>query len=205
MERVLGLRTRHLTVVLEDIYQPQNASAVIRSCDCFGVQDLHIIEREHRFRPNRAVSMGAHKWVDVVKYSRKDEDNTERCLAGLKQSGYQVAALTLRDGAIPIHELDIQRPTALCIGSEKDGLTERAHELADVFVRIPMRGFTQSFNLSVTAALCLYELTGRLRDSDIDWPLSKKESEELRLRWYRKVVPRDDAHRDFVNEQQETG
>lgn len=201
MERVLGLRTRHITVVLENIYQPQNASAVIRSCDCFGVQDLHVIERENRFRPNRAVTMGANKWVDVIKHPRHDTDNTRTCLEGLKHGGYQIAALTLRPDAISIQDLDIHPPTALCIGTEKEGLTELAHELADVYVQIPMSGFTQSFNLSVTAALCLYELTGRLRASDADWRLTVDETEALRLRWYRSVVPREGAHREYIMEQ----
>lgn len=198
IEQVLAARTRHLTVVLEDIYQPQNAGAVIRSCDCFGIQDLHVIERGNRFRPNPAVTRGAEKWVDVIRHCPRHGDSTRTGLDALRRAGYRLAALTLRDGAIPLGELDVRPRTALCIGAEETGLSDLAHGMADVHVHIPMAGFTQSLNLAVTAAICLCALTARLRASDTAWQLGEAEKAALRLRWYRKVVAHPDAHLDYL-------
>jgi tRNA (guanosine-2'-O-)-methyltransferase len=198
VERVLSKRTRLLTVVLEDIFQPHNASAVVRTCDCFGIQDLHVIENRYAFETNRGVSVGATKWLDIHRYQEPDRENTRRCLEGLKNGGFQIAALTLREPGIPLSELRIDQPLALCFGSEKPGLTEEAHSLADRFVHIPMLGFTQSFNISVSAALTLYELTRRLHASNLDWRLSEEERIDLRLQWYRRIVRNADAHADYV-------
>lgn len=194
IERVLARRTRYVTVVLEDIYQPHNAAAVIRTCDCYGVQDLHVIENRNRFEPNEAVSMGAGKWVEVHRHGRPSADPTADCLASLKAQGYRIVAMTLREPSMPIAELPLDRPVALCFGSEEPGLTDTAHHQADCFAHLPMLGFTRSFNVSVSAAIALHEVTGRLRESDHPWQLREEEIAALRLAWYQAVVPRADAH-----------
>lgn len=181
MDEVLTARTKHITVVLENIFQPHNANAVLRSCECFGLQDVHIIEDLYEFRINRDVVRGGAKWLTLHHY--QEEGSLRHCVSQLKQEGYVIAATTLRPGAISIRDLDIEQKIALCFGTERDGLTEEAHELADVFVKVPMNGFTQSFNISVSAALCLYELTGRLRQSQVDWQLSETERLTLRANW----------------------
>lgn len=194
VQQVLAQRTRYLTVVLEDIYQPHNASAVLRSCECFGLQDVHIIEKRNNFRPNPEIALGAPKWLTMRYYRQEAGQNTQTCLQSLRAQGYRIAATTLRSDSLPIHELSLNQPIALCFGTEAQGLSETAHELADVFVQIPMFGFTQSFNISVTAALFLYDLTSRLRQSTAAWQLTAAEKEVLTLAWYGRIV----AHSDII-------
>ncbi len=192
IDRVLVNRTRHLTVVLENIYQPHNASAVLRSCDCFGVQDVHIIEDEHEYRVNPDVAMGATKWLTLHRHGRVDSptspaspsQTTRTCLQQLKEQGYRIAATTLRENSIPLPELDITPKTALCYGTEELGLSEEAHDMADVFVQIPMFGFTQSFNISVSAALTLYDLTNKLHALPPSvWQLTAEEQLDITAVW----------------------
>lgn len=183
----LKQRTRHITVVLEDIYQPQNASAVLRSCDCFGLQDVHVIENDHAYDINPKVVHGASKWLHVHKYF-EEEYNTERCLTELKQSGYLLVATSPANESIPVYELPIDRPIALMFGTEKHGLSPMAMELADLHTTIPMVGFTESLNISVSAAICIQSLTHRLRNSDVTWQLSEDDALDLRLEWMRRVV-----------------
>lgn len=182
--RVLAKRTRYLTVVLENIYQPHNASAVLRSCDCFGVQDVHIIEDENEYRINPDVALGASKWLTLHRHGRVQANNTHLCLEKLRAQGYRIAATTLRPGSIPLQALDVAQKTALCFGTEELGLSAEAHELADVYVQIPMVGFTQSFNISVSAALTLYDLTNKLHARPpADWQLTPEEQLDVTAVW----------------------
>lgn len=171
-------RTFHLAMVLEDIYQPHNASAVLRSCDCFGVQRVHAIEKRNTFTKNPNISLGAEKWIDFQRWR-----DTTACLSAVKQEGYQLVALTLSEKAVPLSEVSVERPMALCIGTEETGLSVEAHTLVDVHAFMPMYGFTQSFNLSVCAALCLQTVTQRLHESGVHYRLSTNESIDLELRW----------------------
>lgn len=188
---VLAKRTRHVTVVLENIYQPHNASAVLRSCDCFGIQDVHIIEDEYEYRINPDVAMGASKWLTLHRYGHHhapqttgSASGTRVCLQQLKAQGYRIAATTLRENSIPLQELDVDSKIALCYGTEELGLSEEAHELADIFVQIPMFGFTQSFNISVSAALTLYDLTNKLHALPrAVWQLPPEEELDITAVW----------------------
>ncbi len=192
IEQVLNQRTRHLTVVLEDIYQTHNASAVVRSCECFGVQDIHIIERRNTFQFNPDVIVGAGQWVTLKRYHNQDKDNTTKCLQSLKQQGYHIAAMTLRHPSQPIQDLPLEAKLALCFGTEEQGLSDEAHDLADYFVRIPMYGFTQSFNISVTVALSLFALVPSLHASAKQTGLTEEEKQDLRLQWLINIVNRSD-------------
>jgi len=176
-------RTRHLSVVVEDVYQPHNASAVLRSCEGFGIQDVHIIENQHEFAPISQVTIGAEQWLSIHRYNQPKKDNTAECFAALKKDGYKIIATTPHEEDTNLNDLDISGKTALVFGSEIDGVSDRAMELADGFVKIPMHGFSESFNISVSAAICLYDLTLRLHQSDIAWELSAEEIEELSLEW----------------------
>ncbi len=182
IERVLENRTRHLTVVLEDLYQPHNASAVLRSCDCFGIQDIHIIENENRFTPNKGITIGADQWLSVKKY-QGEGDNTMACFEELRSRGYRIIATTPHAGEVSMEQLPVEPRTALVFGTEMEGLSERAMEEADGHVSIPLYGFSESYNISVSVALCLYELTHRLRESGTDWRLRDLEKESLQLEW----------------------
>ncbi len=184
IQSVIAQRTRAVTVVLENISHPHNASAVLRSCDCFGVQDVHIIEQDNTFETNRAIAMGAGQWVSTRTYrgSAETPDATIQCLHALKQQGYAIVATTLREDSVPIDEVALDRKLAFCYGEEGFGLSETAHDLADLHVQIPMVGFTQSFNISVTVALTLYEVSTRLRQEPAEtWQLSAEEHERVEL------------------------
>lgn len=187
-ERVLDYRTRYITVVLEDIYQPHNASAVLRSCECFGIQDLHVIENKNEYRINPDVVMGASKWINLKKYRGK-EFNTRDAVSDLRRRDYRIIATTTREGAVPLEEFDICRGRfALFFGTELTGLSEDMLEQADEFLKIPMHGFTDSFNISVSAAVILHHLTLKLHDSGIHWKLDGKERDELMINWLRKSI-----------------
>jgi tRNA (guanosine-2'-O-)-methyltransferase len=188
MARVLAERTRAVTVVLEDIFQPHNTSAVIRSCECIGVQDVHVIENQHPYTVNRDVVMGAVKWIDLHRYNLTDGLNTERCLKGLKARGYRIVATALGDDTTPLPEIPVDANLAVVFGTEETGLSEAAQALSEYRLKIPMYGFTQSFNISVSAALCLYDICGRMRATRSDWQLTEDESKQLELTWLMKTV-----------------
>ena len=204
VEHVLAGRSRYLTVVLEDIFQTHNASAVLRSCECFGLQDVHIVENRNAHITNPDVVQGASKWLDLIRYNEEDGENSRRCLDRLRSAGYRLVAATPNRSDCTLDELPIYGRTALMFGTEEHGLTPYAMECADLFVRVPMYGFTESFNISVCAALMLRELTRRMREADVEWSLPEAEKAELRLRWYRDMVRGSDMlERRFAAEAME--
>ena len=182
-DRLVQNRTRHITVVLENIYQSHNASAVLRSCDCFGVQDVHVVEDRNPFNPAGDVAVGSSKWVDYYKHS-----DIETAYAHLRNKGYRIVATLPHEKDTMITELPIDQPTALVFGTELTGLSDKAVELADSYVKIPMYGFTESFNISVCAALSLFYLTEKMRASDIKWRLTDEEQTTLKLYWSMQVI-----------------
>ena len=188
INKILEYRTRHVTVVLEDIFQPHNASAVIRSCDCFGIQDLHIVENRNEYILNPNVTQGSSKWVDLIRHNQSAQQNTINCLKGLKDKGYQLIATSPKEQGLNIHELPLDQKIALVFGTELEGLTEEALSLCDQMVRIPMFGFTESFNISVSVALCLHTVINKLHNTNIDWQLDHETKQHIKLNWYRKVV-----------------
>ena len=183
-DQLVKNRTRHICVVLEDIFQSHNASAVLRSCDCFGVQDVHVIEDRNKYAPNSEVSMGSDKWVDYYKHPDIVQTYDE-----LHRKGYRIIATLPHENDTMITDLDISRPTALVFGTELTGLTQEAIDHADGYVKVPMYGFTESFNISVCAALSLFYLTEKMRaDKTISWQLSEEEQATLKLYWCMQVI-----------------
>jgi tRNA (guanosine-2'-O-)-methyltransferase len=187
-KQVLDERTRFLTVAIEDVGHLHNTSAVMRSCDAFGVQDVHVIEELKGKRIDREIAMGAQKWTSVKRY-----DSTKNALAKLKSEGYQIVATTPHHTAHKLEDFKLDKPTALFFGSEKDGLTETVIEAADEYIYIPTFGFTQSLNISVCAAILLQELTQRLRNSSLDWKLKPKDIEEIKTLWLKRNLKDYDA------------
>ena len=183
MEEVLTQRTRFIAVLLEDLYQPHNASAVLRSCDCFGVQDIHIIEGRNAYKVNADVDMGASSWLTMHRYG-----NIDAGLRAVRQRGSRVVAATPHYDDCSLDDLPMDHPLVVLFGTEETGLSDRALAVADDYVRVPMYGFSESFNISVCAALILRELTGRIRAMGGDWGLSVEEKAALRLEWYRRSV-----------------
>lgn len=188
IDRTVNDRTRYITLALEDIFQPQNASAVIRSCDCFGVQDLHVIENRNEYNLNPDVVLGSSKWVDLHRYNEK-ENNTLDTIKELKSKGYRIIATSPHADDILLPDFDLNKgKAAFFFGTELTGLSNEVMEQADEYVKIPMYGFTESFNISVSAALVLNHLATSLRRSNIDWQLSEAEKLELKLEWLLKTV-----------------
>lgn len=189
MNEVLSKRTRHLTVVLEDLYQPHNASAVLRSCDCFGIQDVHIIENDNKFDPSKGVTIGSDQWLSLNYYNKKEKNNTIKCYKKLRDKGYQLIATTPHANDVTIDEIPIEKKTALIFGSELTGLSDVALREANGYARIPMVGFSESFNISVSAALCLYEFSNRMRKTkDLKWTLSEEEKLDLQYKWLKNSI-----------------
>ena len=186
-KKIIENRSRHLTVVMEDIFQSQNASAVLRSADCFGVQDVHIIENRNEYTLNPLVALGSSKWITMHKYS-ESPNNTEEAFKKLREQGYQIVATTPHINDIELDDLDITKKTALVFGTELEGLSDYAIKNADIHMKIPMFGFTESFNISVSAALCMHHLSSKIRKSDFDWKLSEEERVDVLLDWARSVV-----------------
>jgi tRNA (guanosine-2'-O-)-methyltransferase len=193
IEEKAGLRTRFITIALENIYQPHNASAVLRTADCLGIQDVHIIENRNVYSPNPDVSLGADKWLTLHKYHQSEKESaTANCIKHLKEKGYQVLATTPHTSDILLPDLEINQKTAFIFGTEKDGLSQEAIQLADGYVRIPMYGFSESYNISVSAAIVLFTVSEKLRKSGISWQLSEEEILDIQLEWVTKSVKKSD-------------
>jgi tRNA (guanosine-2'-O-)-methyltransferase len=186
-EIIAANRTKHLTVVMENIYQEHNASAVLRTCDCFGLQELHVIEKDNAYKIQRDIALGAGRWVDMYNYD-DSENVTKDCLNNLKAKGYKIIATTPHTDSQTIYDLDLSQPIALVFGTERRGISEEVIEMADEFVKIPMYGFTESFNISVSAAIVLNSLRQRLEQSDLNWKLSEEEQTLLKIDWCTKIL-----------------
>jgi len=187
LQTVLDNRTRHVTVVLEDLYQTQNISAVMRSCECYGIQDAYIIENRNTFEVHKDISMGADKWLTLHHYPHA-EHNVKKCIDDLHARGYTVIATLPDEKRTTIMDLPVERKTAFLFGTELTGLSEEAVSLADGAALIPMYGFTESFNISNSAAIILSHFSERLRHSDVHWQLTPDEREELYFEWLQKSI-----------------
>ncbi len=181
--KVLENRTKHFTVVVEDVFQMHNASAVMRSCEVFGIQELNVIEERYGKNIDKEIAMGAQKWVDINKF-----DSVSNCIDSLKGRGYQIIATTPHENDCLLDDFDISKPSALFFGTEKEGLSQFVLQKADGFLKIPMVGFTESLNISVSAAIIIQNLMNRLRESNLEWHLSQEEILEKRLDWAKSSI-----------------
>lgn len=186
--RLIDERTDYVTVVLEDLYQSHNQSAVMRSADCFGIQDVHLIENRNHYDSTSTVSQGAKEWLTLHRH-RELENNTGATIDELKEKGYRIIAVTPHTNDLLIDELDLEKGRmALFFGTELTGLSQEVISRADEFVKVPMCGFTESLNVSVCAAIAMYSVTRRLRAGKLDWHLSEERKSEVLYRWYRHAV-----------------
>lgn len=189
--KVLTQRTKHFTIATEDVYQLHNTSAVIRSCDVFGIQEVNIIEERNSKRIDREIAMGAQKWVDLNRYhSVKD------CLKDLKAKGYQIVATTPHENDGLLHEFDVTKKSCFFFGRETEGLSQEVLNEADCFLKIPMAGFTESLNISVSAAIILQHVTTKLKQTKVNWQLSDQELVSKRLDWVLKTIK---SHEELIN------
>tara|TARA_B110000881_G_C18560105_1_gene509257 strand:- start:62 stop:748 length:687 start_codon:yes stop_codon:yes gene_type:complete len=187
-EEKIEQRTKHITVVLENIFQGRNISASIRSADCFGVQDVHVIENDNYFNDDREVSMGADKWIKTTRYNQENH-NSAAAIKKLKEKGYQVIAVTPHNTDCDLYDIEItDQKIALIFGAEVRGCSEETLKLADKRMKIPMYGFTESFNISVSVSLCLQHLTYKMRNSVVNWRMTQEQKNETLLQWLRNSI-----------------
>jgi tRNA (guanosine-2'-O-)-methyltransferase len=181
--KVLEERTKFITVAIEDVFQLHNSSAVIRSCEVFGIQTAHVIEDRFGKRLDKNIAMGAQQWVDVARY-----EDTKSCISYLRREGYQIIATTPHNDSCLLEDFELNKKSALFFGTEKEGLSEEVMQEADGFLKIPMVGFTESLNISVSAAIILQYLTTKLKKQELPWQLSDSEKLEKRLDWTKKSI-----------------
>ncbi|MGB5370048.1 MAG: RNA methyltransferase [Flavobacteriaceae bacterium] len=181
--KVLEVRTKYITVAMEDVFQMHNSSAVVRSCEVFGIQDAHVIEGRFGRRLDKNIAMGAQQWVDVMRY-----DSSKTCLDTLRENGYRIVATTPDPDSRSLNDFQLESKIALFFGTEKEGLSKEILKQADGLITIPMFGFTNSLNISVSAAIILQHLTSQLRNTKLNWRLSESEILEKRLEWTKKSV-----------------
>lgn len=186
LESVVKMRTRRVTVVLEDIFRSHNAGAVLRSCDCFGIQDVHIIENRNTWNHHPDIEQGSSKWLSIKRYNDEPQ-NTAACLTALREKGYLIAATTPRSEN-SIDDVPVDKPVALVFGTEMKGISDKVIEMADMTCRIPMFGFTESFNISVAAAVSLHAMRRKLKEAGVPWELTDDERTGLLLEWCGKVL-----------------
>lgn len=190
-EKIL-YRTRYVSLALEDIFQTHNASAILRTCDCFGIQDVHLLEGRNPYEINEQVSMGSSRWMSLHRY-QGEEASPERVIAGLRQKGYRIVATTPHTRDVALQDFDpFYGPFVLFFGTELQGLSLEVIRMADEHIRIPMVGFTESLNVSVSVGIVLHHIMLKLRSSDHPIGLSLEEEQEILLTWLKNSVKRSD-------------
>lgn len=206
-EKILHLlpqRTRYVTAVLEDVSQSHNAAAILRSCDALGVQDVYSIEQNHPLDLKPKISLGAAKWLTLSRFCNQDTNEPlVECINALKAKKYTIIG-TSPHATKTLREISLDTKIALIFGTEDEGLSSEAIKSCDDLVALPQYGFVESLNVSVCAALCLYDLTTRLRTSTHAWQLSPEEKEELEIDWLENSVENPAAlEKRFLEEYQD--
>ena len=190
IKEILALRTRHVTIALEEVSQSQNVAAIMRTCEAMGLQDAYSIERDTAIDIKVNVARGAMQWMTLHRYKIKDHVNpTLACIQRLQKEGYVVVA-TSPHATKKVSDLPIDKKIAFVFGTEISGLSDLALAAADERISIPQYGFVESFNVAVSAALCLYDVTTRLRASSISLSLTLEEQFSLELEWMEHSVER---------------
>lgn len=200
---VLDRRTRNLTVVLEDIFKPHNASAVLRTAECLGLQDVHVVEQDNAFDYNPYVLRGSGKWLTLHQHNDESKQNVKSCFDSLKREGYTILATSPHAYAVDYKTVELPEKIAVVFGAEETGITPYVQEHADHLIKIPMKGFTESFNISVSAAIILEYYNENIR-LKYDIGLTEDEKFELHLDWFKKVVPNLETHISYFNKMNNT-
>lgn len=181
-ERLLEHRTRHIVIGVEDVFHEHNSGALIRSAECFGIQDVHVMEDENKFKVQRGMAMGSENWVSIK--SHKGADGISSCVDDLKAKGYTIVAATPHEKDVILDDYIPTEKTAFFFGSEKSGVSPLVLGKADIHLRIPIYGATESFNVSVSSALILQNMRSKLNEMDRNvWELSVEEKVALKVEW----------------------
>ena len=213
IESILDLRTDRFIPVIENIHKAQNASAVLRTCDCLGIQEVRIVENNNKFSTTDDISLGADKWLNIRKYGVIDKyarvsanvpengkSNIEQCFDDLRKEGYKIIATMPYKNDIDLQDIDVTQKAAIVFGSEVDGISQQAIANADCFMKIPMYGFTESFNISVAAAVTLHYLTDKMRKQTDDWHLPEEKRLDTLIEWaLQSITSKEKIEREFVS------
>ena len=189
LEQVVAQRTRHISVVLENVYQSRNASAVMRSADGLGLLDVHLIENDNAWSRNKGVAKGASQWLNLHRYLQAPDPRLA-CVESIKSKGIQLVVTSPHAKGFTPETLPLDKPVALVMGTEFSGASDFMMSHADAFIEIPMHGFAESFNISVAAAILMNRLRGRLEASSLPWQLHEDEQAVLNAEWIYKSVRR---------------
>lgn len=201
IERVLHNRTRHFTIAVENIFHPHNVNAVLRSCECFGLQDLHIIDVQEKYKIQKRIAKGANKWTDIHYYEAGNNPTLD-CIKHLKAQGYSIVGTSPHKNDIDLENFDYTQKAAYFFGAEKEGISNTVLQHADCFVKIPIYGFTESFNVSVAVAIMLHHLTLKMRnDTTLNWQLPTEEIERRTMEWYVKSTRNGKKLLEYYKEQ----
>lgn len=188
---VVERRLTSVTVVMENLYDPHNVSAVVRTAEGFGLDAVHVVEQPNRYVRSPAIVRGADRWVSIERHR-----GLNKCLSDLMAEGYTLCAADVGPGAVPLDEVPVDKPLAVIMGSERDGLTKGAKAIADVRFWVPMSGFTDSFNVSVSCALALFDLSRRRRRFlECEGDLPYEGSEARALAWLEMAARRGTKNR----------
>lgn len=191
--KIADSRTNYITVAVEDVQKDHNSNAIIRSCDCFGVQTLHVINYQKSNKLANSIAKGAELWVDVEYHQSDEGDASLEAINALRAKGYKIVATTPHTNDCELPDFVLDEPIALFFGTEYEGLSQTVMDHADVFLKIPLHGFTESLNVSVSTAIILNDLTTRLQKSGGDfWKLSKEEMIKMKLNWCMTSIRRSD-------------
>lgn len=184
-QRLIGAaakRTPLLRLVIQDVHQPHNVSACLRSAEAFGICDVFVVDGGHRFRPS-TVARGVSKWLNIHRFS-----DVETCARALKADGFRLAAAMPMQDSFSLEELDVSTPLAVVFGNEHDGVHQTWEPYIDVYFTIPMVGLVESLNISVSAAICMHTLTNKMRSLHQDaYFLSPLDQQTLLDHWAQRL------------------
>ncbi|MBQ6870512.1 MAG: RNA methyltransferase [Alistipes sp.] len=184
LQRAVANRTKYMTLLAENMFHPQNASALVRHCEAFGVQNLHTVQTLCKFNPNVDIVRGTDKWIDIHRHS-----STAEALAALKSEGYRIIATTPHRESCTPESFDVTKGKfAIVMGTEKTGISDEVMAAADEFMRIPMCGMVESLNVSACAAIIVYMLSERMRHEVEDWQLTEQEQTRTLYKWLVQTV-----------------
>jgi tRNA (guanosine-2'-O-)-methyltransferase len=184
IDEVVAQRTRTFTLVFDQIGDPHNLSAILRTCEGFGVQEVHVVvSKRDGYKPNPKITQGAEKWLDITFHA-----DIQACAAHLKGRGFLFCVSDFGEASVPLHSLPLEKKVALVLGNEVSGVSEDAKALADQRFVIPMLGFAQSYNVSVTAAVCLALTREHRRKLGLVGDLDDADASALRRRFYELAV-----------------
>lgn len=195
LEKVVGQRTQYVALGIENVNNPQNAAALLRTADAFGIQDVHIVESGVNYQVHPKITRGTHNWLTVTSHKvDQATGGTQSVLDGLRANGYRIIATSVEPGSVPMEKLDVSSPFVLFFGNEHNGLSKELLEAADEHMHLPMQGFTESLNVSVCCGIAMHHLISKIKSHSLPWQLTADAQTDLLAVWARKSVPMADIY-----------